>query len=1037
MKQSPNIDSQHAFGQVCSLFETHPEPVYIIDTDGIVLDANDSLVRQLGTSLGECIGASIYELIDVCSLYPKGSGERLKTGAQRVLSTGEALSFEEVLGDWVLRRDLYPVHAQNSAASQLFVITRNITAEQRAELADMELLDHTNTALEQVSAAILDLNLQTGKVISSPGHDRLFGYEPNTVEWTEEAFLAHVIEEDRPRCVEFIRERHAPSNNTLRIEFRIRRVDGSLRWLSTTWSTRLDESGSPVSWCGMIQDVTEKKESEQRYREMLQQWNYTLESCHIGPWDEDFLNGVCRNSLEHSRIFGYDTLLPDWNFERFIAHVLPEDRRALEQLYEKLRTGLDHFEAEYRIRRKNDDQIRHLADTGVVVRDEQGKIVRLMGVTRDITEQKEREIALKQYKTEVEFALENSHIGVWSLDLKTLSASISSELARILGYDSIPQEWSYHTFSHVHLLPEDRAWIEERLRASIEQRRPLQFEHRFRHADGQIRWISMLGAHQFTPDGQLDRMIGIASDITKRKLAEIELEGKRQQLKQALTATRAGVWSWDMKTGLVSCSDEFWSMTGYNASDNSASLSFFVDHIHPEDQSRVMQTAKSARNAESDIRDLEHRLCRADGSYLWLTTRGTPQRDDSGQIVRYIGTSIDITERKHEEEVRENLQQQLQQSQKMELIGRLAGGIAHDFNNILAIILGNTELMLTSPKTNPESFDKLEAIENAVERSVTIVQQLLGFARKQKMEPSALCADTEFENLLPMLRPLLRESIRLEQQLESFPAKVFIDPGQLFQIITNLVVNARDAIDNTGVITIATRTVNAGNSMSGNRLDLPAGKYVNISVTDTGSGIDAMNLPHIFEPFYTTRDFGKGTGLGLATVYGIVRQNGGSIECQSEPGAGARFDIWLPEHATAQEREAMTCDTGQAEEARPTILVVDDEPQLLNLVTEILKAQGFNLLKAVDAEQALEFTPKQLARVDLLLTDIMLPGLSGIELSHVLRRSYPELPIILMSGFAAPLYTSPEQIPNNTNYLQKPFSVTELLKLINRMIARA
>ena len=1036
MKQRLHIDSHPAFGPVCSLFETHPEPVYIIDPEGIVLDANLQLARQFGKVHRECIGASIYELIDGCDRYPKGSGDRRKTEAQRVLRTCAPLTVEEELGDKVLRLDIYPVHAQDIAATQLLVITRNITAEKRAELASAKILERTNAALEQVSAAILDLNLQTGKLIRSPSHDRLFGYEPNTVEWSEETFLAHVIEEDRPRCIEFIRERHAATKNTLQNEFRIRRADGSIRWLSTTWSARCDESSAPISWSGMVQDVTEKKESELRYQEMLQQWNYTLESCHIGAWDENFQNGICRNSLEHCHIFGYDAPLPEWNFLRFIEHVLPEDRAALEQLYQMLRTTLDHFDVEYRIRRKNDGQIRYLSDTGMVIRDEQGKLVRLMGITRDITEQKERECELKKYKAEVEFALENAHIGVWSLDLKTLSITISIEQARILGYDSIPHDWNYDKVLARHLFPEDHARIERLLRKAIKQRAPLELECRLRRADGKIRWVSIRGAHQFTPDGQIDRMLGIATDITGRKLAEIELDGKGQQLKQALAATRAGVWSWDMKTGRLSCSDEFWAMTGYSANENPVSLAFFVDHIHTEDRSRVIQTAKSARHAESDIRDMEHRFRRADGSYLWLATRGTPQRDYTGKIVCYIGTSIDITERKHEEQVRDNLQQQLLQSQKMELIGRLAGGIAHDFNNILAIILGNTELMLTSPKTNPESLDKLESIENAVERSVTIVQQLLGFARQQKMEPSALCADKELENLLPMLRQLLRESIRLEQQLESFPARVFIDPGQLFQIITNLVVNSRDAIDNTGVITIATRTVKIGKAMPDDRLDLPAGKYVNISVTDTGAGIDAMSLPHIFEPFYTSREFGKGTGLGLATVYGIVRQNGGTIECQSKPGEGARFDIWLPEHATAQEREAMTRDTGRPEEARPTILAVDDEPQFLNLVTEILKAQGFNLLKAVDAEQALGLTPKQLARVDLLLTDIMLPGLSGIELSHALRKDFPELPIILMSGYAAPLYTSPEQIPGNTSYLQKPFSITELLKLINRVIAK-
>jgi two-component system, cell cycle sensor histidine kinase and response regulator CckA len=1035
-KQRSNDELNPASGPACSLFETFPDPVYVIDPEGFVLDANITFAERFGKTLRECIGASIYELIDACGIYPAGSGARRKCQVQETLSAGAPLTFEDKLNGAILRHDLYPVNAENGSITKLFVISRQIAEEKCEKLTCAEILARTNAALENVSAAIWNLNLQSGNVVRSPGHDKLFGYDSDIPDWTNDHFISQILDEDRPRCIEVMRQaRNTSSPTPWQLEFRIRRPDGSIRWLSTIWKTCLDEQGAPTSWSGITQDITEKIEAEQRYRQIVQQWNFTLESCRLGVWDHDFQNGISRHSLEHSRIFGYDAPLPEWNYEHFLAHVLPEDRAYIERNYHDILTRLNHWNSEYRIR-GNDSQTRWLWETGAVVRDEQGKVARLMGVIRDITERKERESGLKKYKAEVEFALENSHIGVWSLDLKNRSVTLSIEQARILGYDSIPQDWSYEKFVDRHLLPEYHARIEGRLSEAFEQRTPLELECRIRRADGEIRWILMLGARQLDTDGDIDRMLGITTDITERKLAEIELEKNRQQLKQALAATRAGVWSWDMKSNTIFCSEEFWAMTGHHANGNTGSFAFFVDLIHPEDRERVIETATEASRAGKEIVDMEHRVCRDDGSSLWLSTRGIPQRDESGEIVRYIGTSIDISDRKREEEARERLQEQLRQSQKMELLGRLAGAVAHDFNNILTIILGNTELLKSSPGTNPEFVEKLTVIERAAKRSTRIVQQLLGFARQQKMEPSAFCADTEIEKLMPMLRQLLRTNIRLEHKLESFPAKVFIDPGQLFQIVTNLVVNARDAIADEGVITLSSHTVRRGASATGDKPGLPAGAYVVLSISDTGTGIDAANLPHIFEPFYTTKEHGKGTGLGLATVYGIVKQNGGGIECQSEPGKGATFDILLPLHKTEPQADEQRNNAEPARKAAQRILVVENEPQLLNLVTEILEEEGFCVVTASNAEQALQLTPAELTGIDLLLTDVMLPGLSGIDLGHAMRKSYPGLPFIFMSGYAAVLSTTPYQIPEHTSLLQKPFTIAELTVLVKRMLAK-
>ena len=1035
MQQHSSDEVNPASGAVSELFQTFPEPVYTIDAEGIVLDANKRLAEKLGRTLRECIGASIYELIDACGIYPEGSGARRKAQIGEVLRAGSPMTFEDEVQGMASIHEIYPIHAENGAITKLLVISRNITEQKREAEASAKHLARTNAALENVSAAIWHMDLRSGSVIRTPGHYRLYGYDSVRPELTTDDLLSQIVDEDRPRCIEIIEEARASSSQTLwHLEFRIRRPDGSVRWLSSIWKTCLDDTGAPASWSGMIQDVTDKKVAKLRYRQIVQHWDFTLESCHIGVWDHDFVSGVSRHSVEHSRIFGYDAPLPEWSYEQLIAHVVPEDRAYIERNYHDILTRLNHWNSEYRIR-GNDGQIRWLWEAGAVIRDEQGKVTRIMGVTRDITERKERESELKKYKAEVEFALENSHIGVWSLDLKSMAITVSIEQARILGYDSIPHDWNYEKVLARHILAEDRARIERLLCEAIGQRSPLELECRLRSADGEIRWISIRGTHQLDADNNIERMLGITTDITARKVAEIELETNQRQLRQALAATRAGVWSWNLKSNTIFCSEEFWAMTGHHATDNTGSFAYFVDQIHPEDREKVIETATEASQAGRDIVDMEHRICRADGSYLWLTTRGIPERDESGTVVSYIGTSIDISDRKREEQERERLREQLQQAQKMELLGRLAGGIAHDFNNILAIILGNAELLKSSFKASPESVEKLAAIENAAKRSTRIVQQLLGFARQQKIEPSAFCADTELEKLLPMLRQLVRKNIRLEQRLDSFPAQVFIDAGQLFQIVTNLVVNARDAIAGEGTITLSSRTVQLDATATGEKPDLPAGAYVKLSVTDTGAGIDAESLPRIFEPFYTTKEHGKGTGLGLATVYGIVKQNGGGIRCQSEPGKGATFDILLPVHNVGQLADDRRGDAEPAGEATRSILVVEDEPVLLNLVREILEEEGYCVLTALDVEQALRLPPAELSGIDLLLTDVMLPGLSGIDLSHALRKSNPDLPVILMSGFATALASTPDRIPANATLLQKPFTINELTALVKQMFA--
>lgn len=1019
---------------VFSLFGAFPDPVYVIDPDGTILDANEKVSERFGLELSRCIGANIYERIDSCSFYPAGHGAVRRAQVEQVLRTGRRDSFEVELNGRVFRYDISPVRSPEGTITQLFIISQEITEQKAFEVESAGLLARTNAALQSVAAAVWQINSDGTSVVRSPGHDLLYGYEAPLAQWTQKQFLTHVVEEDRPRVVANIRDMMAGVKRTWVDEFRIRRLDGSIRWLSVGGTTRFDESGLPESWSGIVQDITEKKKAEQRYRDMVQQWEFTMDTCHLGAWTQDGLNGPVQHSMEHDRIFGYDSPLAEWDFRIFLDHVVPEDRDRVSLLFQDIQTKLLKWETEYRIRRR-DGEVRWLWDVGAITRDDRGRIIRCMGVTKDITEKRAAAQELMDYRAEMEFVLESSHVGVWKIDLNDMTVAANSELSRIYGYEPTTVGWSYALLLD-HILPEERERIDRLFHEAVARQLPLRFECRIRRPDGETRWISVFGMFRCDREGHGSRMLGIIHDITERKQAEDELADSKARLSQALTATRAGVWSWEPDTGTMVYSDELWAMSGFDKRTTSASFGFWVERIHPDDREAAVAGVLQASRDGVEI-EQEYRIRLADGSACWLMVRGTPQMDAAGKAVRYIGTAFDITAHKQAEIEREALQQQLQQSQKMELLGRLAGGIAHDFNNILTVIIGHAELLMTSPDTKPSALDNITCIRQAAQRSAAIVQQLLGFAKKQRVEPRLVYPDREIAAMLPMLKPLIRENIRVEWQPETLPSPVLIDPGQLFQIVSNLVLNARDAIAGGGGITISTSTVHVDEEdcIAAHCCKAP-GDFVRISVSDTGSGIDPSMLPHIFEPFFTTKEVGKGSGLGLATTLGIVQQNNGYIGCRSSEGGGTTFDVFLPLSRGAAGETVPGVEAEPPDSpSRATILVVEDEPDLLLLIRKVLEPEGYRVISAENAEQAMALAATAEPAIDLLLTDVMLPGMGGVELSRKLMERYPEVGVILMSGYTTEQAGAEGMVFGVANYLPKPFTIGELLRTIELVLA--
>jgi signal transduction histidine kinase/CheY-like chemotaxis protein len=391
-----------------------------------------------------------------------------------------------------------------------------------------------------------------------------------------------------------------------------------------------------------------------------------------------------------------------------------------------------------------------------------------------------------------------------------------------------------------------------------------------------------------------------------------------------------------------------------------------------------------------------------------------------------IAFVTDITERKHDEEEKAKLQNQLIQAQKMESVGRLAGGVAHDFNNMLGVILGHTEIALEQVDPTHSLHESLTEIQKAAERSAHLTRQLLSFARKQAAAPRVLDLNKTVDGMLAMLERLIGEDVRLVWQPQADLWPVTVDPSQVDQMLANLCVNARDAINGVGTITIETENSAIDEAYCADHPGSMPGEYVRLVVRDDGGGMNQQTLAHLFEPFFTTKEVGKGTGLGLAMVYGIMKQNDGFIDVESEPGQGATFSIYLPRHIGSAEQPPKQGAAAQASNRREIILVVEDEPSNLKLIERMLERQGYVVLAAGTPGEAIRVAREHAGKIHLLVTDVIMPEMNGRDLARKLLSLDPRLKCLFMSGYTADVIAQRGVLDEGVSFIQKPFSIKDL-----------
>ena len=429
------------------------------------------------------------------------------------------------------------------------------------------------------------------------------------------------------------------------------------------------------------------------------------------------------------------------------------------------------------------------------------------------------------------------------------------------------------------------------------------------------------------------------------------------------------------------------------------------------------------------LQDLEIQGRRQDGVLIWVSVNVRPRKDAAGHILHYEWSLADITERRQ-------LESQLRQAQKMEAVGLLAGGVAHDFNNLLTVIGGRCYLMLDKLGPDDALRREVELVRSAAERAARLTHQLLAFSRKQVLEPRVLDLNETVTGIEPLLRRLIGEHIEISVTRGSGLGRVKADAGQLEQVILNLAVNARDAMPQGGRLVLETANVTLDERAARRAHDLAPGSYVVLSVTDSGHGMDAATRAQIFEPFFTTKEVGKGTGLGLSTVYGIVKQSGGFIEVESEPGRGASFKVHLPR---VEEDEEAVSEPGKAPGTRlhgsETVLLVEDDESLRTLAREILTVQGYAVLEAASPRDALRIHQTHAGRIDLLLTDVVMPEMNGRQLAQHLKIARPDMAVLFMSGYTgAALAQSGGAAEFTGSLLQKPFTPDGLSRRVRDVL---
>ncbi len=599
-------------------------------------------------------------------------------------------------------------------------------------------------------------------------------------------------------------------------------------------------------------------------------------------------------------------------------------------------------------------------------------------------------------------------VGSWEWDIATDAITWSDETYRIFGVDPTEGPITYERYLEL-IHPDDRAGVAAEVSWSLQTREPFALDHRIVRPDGTLHFLHGRGGVVTDAAGRPVRMLGAVLDITGRKKAEEALRRANDRLNAVIQSSPLAISTLDADGVVRTWNPAAEQLFGWTADEV---IGRPLPTVHGE-AAEFEETRRRVMRGEP-VSNIEVIRKKKDGTAVTVNLVAAPLHEADGRITGILGLVEDRTGVKR-------LEQQFFHAQKMEAVGRLAGGIAHDFNNLLTVITSYSDLLLEDFGSDDPKREDVAQIRKASESAAALTRQLLAFSRQQVLQPQILDLNDTVAGTEKLLKRLIEEDVQLATVLAPDLGMAIIDPGQLEQIIMNLAVNARDAMPGGGRLTIETANVDVDEAYLQAHPPAQAGRYVMLAVSDTGTGMDARTQAHLFEPFFTTKASGKGTGLGLATVYGIVKQSGGFICVYSEPGHGTTFKIYFPWAGERAQRSA-AAPVARPRQGTETVLVVEDAAAVRTVMRQGLERYGYTVLEAPDGDTALQLAAKHHGPIHLLLTDVVMPGVSGPQLADQLVRLRPGIKVLYASGYSDDAIIHHGILEPGIAYLQKPFT---------------
>jgi PAS domain S-box-containing protein len=863
----------------------------------------------------------------------------------------------------------------------------------------------------------------------SPNVRELLGYEADAFNHDPMFWLANLHPDDASTAAARFAE--LPVTNAISREYRFRHRDGRYRWMHDEMRVVRDAHGQPVEFVGYWFDITETKLAESKMRESEARFHQLANNITDVFWiASPGAEHVYYVSPGYERIWGRTAESLYANPHQWAETILPEER---ERVFGIFASSADKPEVsvEYRIARP-DGTIRWVHDRGFQVRDAGGKVVRLIGIASDITERKRAEQSLRESEALYQSLVMQLPIGIFRKDSEGRFVLVNPEFCRLK--DMRAQDFLGKTPLEVtagETLKRDASWRsikyaaagEDHHRQIMQTGEPIEVDEDYLLPNGEKLFVHVIKLPVLSSDGKIIGTQGIQFDITERKRSEEQLNLQSS----ALTAAANAIVITDRQAKIEWVNPAFTKSSGYTAAE-------VIGH-----DPRIL---KSGQHPPSFFATLWATILignvwhgevvnqRKDGKLYTEDMVITPVRGTDGQIAHFVAIKQDVTERRQ-------LENRLQQAQKMEAIGTLAGGIAHDFNNILAAIFGYGNLLQQDTEGNSAAQEDVAEILNAASRAKDLVQQILTFSRQREQKREVIRLDTTVREATKFLRASLPAQIKIQMELDAETAAVLADPTQIYQMTMNLATNALHAMEGRpGLLAIKLDPFLPDEKFIQAHPEFRPVPYARLTVADTGHGMDAKTKSRIFEPFFTTKPVGKGTGLGLAVVHGLVQAHEGAITVKSQPGQGTTFCLYFP---------AKTGETVPAEIAVANlplghgqkILVVDDEPALTATIQRLLERLNYQVTIRNGAHEALALFQDNPGNFDLVLTDLTMPEMNGLELARHLRTFRPDVPILLTSGFLADSSVEELHALGLSEPLEKPVSMAALAEALRRALPGA